>query len=243
MLGGVLLPPPTVKGITLTIDNGEYEVTVEGEDHSDRGTFTFDTSTTPKRMTITSTSGPNKGKTFLAIYEIRNANTMRVCYDLSGNEFPKEFKAPKGTQLYLVGYRRQQEQLSSNLPFVIGNRKEPTETQLLAIAKAFCVAMRRQHNQENVPALRGYFDPRYLEEHELLEGDFNVLMASVGAIHNIRLADDDHTLLCYVETGNRQKEAILLRSVVHDGKLFLLPLEPPDEKTNVVTPWILRMKL
>ncbi len=37
------------------------------------------------------------------------ADSMRICYDLSGAEFPKEFKAPKGTRLYLAGYRRQKE--------------------------------------------------------------------------------------------------------------------------------------
>jgi hypothetical protein len=37
------------------------------------------------------------------------AVSMRVCYDLPGKEFPKDFKAPKGTQLYAVGYRRQKE--------------------------------------------------------------------------------------------------------------------------------------
>ncbi|WP_345323792.1 TIGR03067 domain-containing protein [Novipirellula rosea] len=107
MLGGVLLPPPALKAITLTIDKDKYEVSVEGEEHSDVGTFTLDPTTTPKRMTIKSTAGPNKGKTFFAIYEIKNADAMRVCYDLSGTDFPKEFKAPKGSQMYLVGYRRQ----------------------------------------------------------------------------------------------------------------------------------------
>jgi uncharacterized protein (TIGR03067 family) len=57
-------------------------------------------------MTIKSTEGPNKGQTFLAIYEMKDAGSLRVCYDLSGTDFPKEFKAPKGTRLYLVGYRR-----------------------------------------------------------------------------------------------------------------------------------------
>ena len=58
-------------------------------------------------MTITSTNGPNRGKTLLAIYEMKDERSLRVCYDLSGAEYPKEFKAPKGTQHYLVGYRRQ----------------------------------------------------------------------------------------------------------------------------------------
>lgn len=61
------------------------------------------------RMTITSPNGPNRGKTFLAIYELKDERSLRVCYDFSGAELPKEFDAPKGTQLQLVGYRRQKE--------------------------------------------------------------------------------------------------------------------------------------
>ncbi len=107
ILGGTFFPPPALESITLTIKKGRYEVTVKGEDHSDTGTYTLDATTTPKRMTIKSESGPNKGKTILAIYEIKNADAMRVCYDLSGKEFPKDFKAPKNMERYLVGYRRQ----------------------------------------------------------------------------------------------------------------------------------------
>lgn len=107
VLGGMKLPPADLKAITLKITGGNYEVTVEGEKESDKGTCTLDTSTSPKRMTIKSTEGKNRGKTFLAIYEMKDA--LRVCYDLSGQEFPKEFEAPKGTQLYLVGYRRPKE--------------------------------------------------------------------------------------------------------------------------------------
>ena len=107
VLGGVRLPEPALKAITLKITGTNYEVTVEGEKEPDKGTCTLDTTTTPKRMTIKSTDGPNRGKTFLAIYEMKDAVSMRVCYDLSGTDFPKEFKAPKGTHLYLVGYRRQ----------------------------------------------------------------------------------------------------------------------------------------
>ncbi len=110
VLGGARLPEPALKAITLKITGGHYEVTVEGEKEPDKGTCTLDTSTSPKRMTIKSTDGPNRGKTFLAIYEMKDTVSMRVCYDLSGTDFPKEFKAPKGTALYLVGYRRQQEQ-------------------------------------------------------------------------------------------------------------------------------------
>ncbi len=106
VLGGMRLPDESLKAITLKITGDKYEVTVEGEPHSDRGTCILDTKATPKRMTIKSTEGPNKGRTILAIYEMKDAGSLRVCYDMSGTEFPKEFKAPKGTPFYLAGYRR-----------------------------------------------------------------------------------------------------------------------------------------
>jgi len=109
VLGGAKLPPPALKAITLKIKGSNYEVTVEGEREPDKGTCMLDTNSIPNRMIIKGTEGPNRGKTFLAIYEMKDARSMRVCYDLSGTAFPKEFKAPKDTQLYLVGYRRQKE--------------------------------------------------------------------------------------------------------------------------------------
>ena len=56
-------------------------------------------------MTITGTEGPNHGKTFPAIYEIKG-DTLRICYDLSGVKRPTEFKSVPGTRLYLVTYSR-----------------------------------------------------------------------------------------------------------------------------------------
>ena len=112
IIGGIKVPADDLKKITLTLSGDSYEVAVVGEDHVDKGTATRDTTTTPKRMTIKSLEGPNKGKTFLAIYEIKTVNGVdayRVCYDLSGTAFPTEFKSVKGTQLYLAGYRRKKE--------------------------------------------------------------------------------------------------------------------------------------
>lgn len=107
VLGGGRLPKEALDAITLKMNGNNYEVAVQGEKEPDQGTSTLDVTTTPKRMTIISTNGPNRGKTFLAIYEMKDDRSLRVCYDLSGTAFPKDFKAPKGTELYLVGYRRQ----------------------------------------------------------------------------------------------------------------------------------------
>tara|TARA_A100001391_G_scaffold127559_1_gene87248 strand:- start:856 stop:1404 length:549 start_codon:yes stop_codon:yes gene_type:complete len=125
ILGGDFVPPPALEAIRLTIQKNRYEVTVQGEEQSDRGLFTLDKSVLPKRMTIEGKSGPNKGKTILAIYEIKGVNAMRVCYDLSGQEFPEEFKAPKGSQRYLVGYRRQTTNATDTLGMPAPSQHKP----------------------------------------------------------------------------------------------------------------------
>jgi uncharacterized protein (TIGR03067 family) len=95
-----------LKSISLKLDNGKYEVFVG--DKPDKGTYTVDSTTKPKSMTITGTDGPNHGKTFPAIYEL-NGDTLRICYDLSGAKRPTEFKSIAGTMLYFVTYKRKKE--------------------------------------------------------------------------------------------------------------------------------------
>jgi uncharacterized protein (TIGR03067 family) len=95
-----------LKIISLKLDQGKYEVFV-GET-PDRGTYAIDSTTQPKSVSITGTAGPNQGRTFPAIYEIKG-DTLRVCYDLSGFKRPTEFKSLPGTKLYLVTYQRKME--------------------------------------------------------------------------------------------------------------------------------------
>jgi len=102
-LGGQAMDDAILKTISMKLENGKYEVFV-GE-HPDRGTYTTDTTTSPKSITVTGTEGPNQGKTFPAIYELKD-DTLRICYDLSGAKRPTEFKSLAGTKLYLVTYKR-----------------------------------------------------------------------------------------------------------------------------------------
>jgi uncharacterized protein (TIGR03067 family) len=106
VMAGAKLPRPALDAITLKVSGANYEVAVRGEKVPDRGTRTLDESTNPKRITITSTDGPNRGKTFLGIYEMIDADSMRVCYDLSGTAFPAKFESTAETGHYLVEYRR-----------------------------------------------------------------------------------------------------------------------------------------
>jgi uncharacterized protein (TIGR03067 family) len=102
-LGGQPMTEAVLKSISLKLDNGKYEVSVGG--NPDKGTYTLDSTSKPKSMTITGTEGPNHGKTFPAIYELKG-DTLRICYDLSGTKRPTEFKSIAGTRLYLVTYHR-----------------------------------------------------------------------------------------------------------------------------------------
>ena len=102
-LGGQPLPDTVLKTIRLKLGEGTYDVSVGGA--PDQGTFEVDASTTPKRMVIRGTVGPNKDRTIPAIYEIES-DTLRICYDLSGAQHPAEFNSPAGTKLYLVSYAR-----------------------------------------------------------------------------------------------------------------------------------------
>jgi uncharacterized protein (TIGR03067 family) len=102
-LGGQPMPDAILKKISLTLTKNEYEALVAGK--SDKGTWTIDPDAKPKGMEVVGVKGPNEGKTFPAIYELKG-DTLRICYDLSGAKRPTEFKTAAGTKLYLVTYNR-----------------------------------------------------------------------------------------------------------------------------------------
>ena len=103
-LAGKMFPDEVRKTIKLVVKDDKYTATVGKL--VDQGTIKLNAKAKPKQMDITGTEGPNKGKTFLAIYE-RDGDTLRICYDLSGKSYPTEFKTKEGTQLYLVTYKRE----------------------------------------------------------------------------------------------------------------------------------------
>jgi len=105
-LAGKEFPEEIRKTIKLVLKGDTYTVTVGKV--IDKGTVKRNPSAKPKELDITGTEGPNKDKTFLAIYELEG-DTLRVCYDLSGKGRPAEFKTTTGTQLYLVTYKREKQ--------------------------------------------------------------------------------------------------------------------------------------
>jgi uncharacterized protein (TIGR03067 family) len=113
-LAGRPMPDAVLKTISLKLTDGKYEVFVG--DSPDRGTYTLDPAAQPKSITVTGTEGPNQGKTFPSIYELKHddaagaaGDSLRICYDLSGEKRPTEFKTAAGTKPYLVTYRRKKD--------------------------------------------------------------------------------------------------------------------------------------
>jgi uncharacterized protein (TIGR03067 family) len=71
----------------------------------EEGTSKADATVTPKTLDVMGNSGPNKGKTLKAIYEL-DGDKLKVCYDLSGSARPTEFKTSAGTQQFMVTYKK-----------------------------------------------------------------------------------------------------------------------------------------
>jgi uncharacterized protein (TIGR03067 family) len=103
-MAGQKFPEEVRKMIKLVIDGDNYTVTIGPQ--TDKGTVKRDPKANPKTMDITGTEGPNKGKTMLAIYDLKG-DTMKICYDLSGTKRPTEFKTEPNTQLFLATYKRE----------------------------------------------------------------------------------------------------------------------------------------
>lgn len=124
------------------------------------------------------------------------------------------------------------------------------ETQLQAFAKHFCVEMRRFDSKNpDTARLRKWFDPEFLKDHHLTEGELPIQMAPVGNIYDLQVANDERTILCVVDVRGSAdakepvKHALLLRVVLRDKTLYLSPAKGLDPKSKTFTPWILQMKL
>ena len=103
-IGGKVFLEEARKAMKLMVKDDQYTVTIGMK--VDKGTVKVNGAGKPKQIDITGTDGPNKGKTFLAIFE-RDGDTLRICYDLSGKARPTEFKSTEGSQLFLVTYKRE----------------------------------------------------------------------------------------------------------------------------------------
>ncbi len=91
-----------VKGDTITVwsqDAGTDEVVSEVK-------FKLDPTTKPKSLDFTMTSGPTKGQTAVAIYELEG-DSLKVCYAVGEAKRPTQFAAANNTEWVLLSYKRE----------------------------------------------------------------------------------------------------------------------------------------
>lgn len=93
----------TFKALELMIENGTYAVKLGNE--ADKGTITVDAAKKPKAMDIAGTEGPNRGKTYLCVYELKD-DTLTVCYSLDFKTRPTDLKTAEKSNRMLIVYKR-----------------------------------------------------------------------------------------------------------------------------------------
>jgi uncharacterized protein (TIGR03067 family) len=69
------------------------------------GTYKLDESTSPKKIDITLTQGPDKGKKKLGIYDVKG-DTLRFCVGPIGGERPKEFIGKPKADVWMEEWKR-----------------------------------------------------------------------------------------------------------------------------------------
>jgi uncharacterized protein (TIGR03067 family) len=101
---GKKTPQKEAKKIKLTIQANKFILRKDSVVISE-GTFTLDPTRKPKVIDETITAGPNKGKTYLAIYEIDDEH-HKICFAAAGKKRPMAFSSKPGSGHLLQVWRR-----------------------------------------------------------------------------------------------------------------------------------------
>lgn len=223
VMGGMEMSQEVRDGIVLKLSGQQYTVTVNGT--PDKGVCELDLTTKPSRMTIKGTVGPNQGKTMLAIFEFTAADRLRVCYDLTGREFPKEFKSEAGTIHYLVEYRRELPRGAE----LTGKVIELPDSDVLLIQTADGKEFRIRLNGVDAPELKQSFGEMAREQLRKTVGSNDVRVVTQGEDRTGQIIGD---VYCRLD-GSKEtdRETHLNVFVVEQGLAWHFVRYAPDNKT------------
>ncbi len=93
----------TFKDVVLAIEKDQYSVTFGGT--TDKGSIKVDSSKKLHAMDIAGEEGPNRGKTFLCVYELKD-DTLTVCYGLDFKTRPTELKTGEKSNRMIIVYKK-----------------------------------------------------------------------------------------------------------------------------------------
>jgi len=102
--GGSAMPDAMVKTGKRLFKGDELTVTVGGMTIM-KATVTLDPTKQPKAIDYKITDGPNKGKTQLGIYELKD-DTVKFCFSNPGDERPAAFETKSGDGRTLSVWKR-----------------------------------------------------------------------------------------------------------------------------------------
>jgi uncharacterized protein (TIGR03067 family) len=95
-----------VRKIRVILKGNAYTAKV-GDMVIEEGTWTIDPTQKPKTIDATATSGDDKGKKSLGIYEL-DGDSLKMCFGPAGKDVrPKEFESKEGSKYELGVYKRE----------------------------------------------------------------------------------------------------------------------------------------
>ncbi len=116
-LNGVDTPPPEA-GVEIAFSSraastaGAFIMKNDGK-VTDSGTFEVDSSKSPKRIELTHSIGPSKGRTGLGIYKFKGKE-LWICMGAEGNARPTDFSCPPSADHFLMIWKRSPKKAAEN---------------------------------------------------------------------------------------------------------------------------------
>ncbi|HLJ91984.1 MAG TPA: TIGR03067 domain-containing protein [Gemmataceae bacterium] len=109
-IDGAKIVGPAFQGSKIIVQDDAFTTISMGAAY--KGTLKLDQNSTPKKLDLVFTEGPEKGKTNLGIYEL-DGDTWKICLALAGNTRPVEFVTKVGSGFALEILQRQAEEKNS----------------------------------------------------------------------------------------------------------------------------------
>jgi len=88
------------------VEGDRYTIRLDGQSHNDPYPFTLDAAQKHIDVNHHETPEGTYGGNLKGIYEI-SADSLRVCYDLTGRQYPRSFEAGPGSRQVLYQFQRE----------------------------------------------------------------------------------------------------------------------------------------
>lgn len=100
---GMDMPAEVTSSMSTTLTETTYSAVIAGQ--TDKGTINVDENTSPPRIDIVGTEGPNAGSVTKSIFKL-DGDTLIISYDVTGSDYPADFESKPGRTDMVVTYKR-----------------------------------------------------------------------------------------------------------------------------------------